>query len=104
MKYLKIYDKFTCSIFDLPVEMREDIQDILLDIEDIGYLVSFDPFADEGENPYIWISKSDFSMDDIKDTVDRIEKVAGNYGWDISGTGYNPYGQPLNSYQIKFEK
>lgn len=99
MRYLKKYKLFesidcdggfTCPIFELPKDMRDDISDLLLELEDKGYLVTFIPnVGDEDSCPFIYISapgmdwiKKDIKKD-IKEVVDRIDSVAKEYGWRV---------------------
>lgn len=78
----------TCSIFDLPKEMRDDISDVLLELEDDDYVVTFIPKADVDNCPFVHILEpvskvGGFNLEDIKDVVDRIDTIARDYGWRI---------------------
>ena len=80
---------FTCPIFDLPKEMRDEVSDVLLELEDEGYVVTFIPKAPDDDNcPYVHILEPNFKMDgfnleDIRDVVDRIDTIARENGWRI---------------------
>lgn len=94
--------RFTCPIFDLPKEMRDEVSDVLLELEDEGYQVTFDPFVhsyQHDQSPYIYVmapidyivnnhisfdndGKSNFT-DNIKDVINRIDVITRDYGWRI---------------------
>lgn len=81
--------RFTCPIFDLPKEMRDEVSDVLLELEDEGYVVTFIPKAPDGDNcPYVHILEpsskvNGFNLEDIRDVVDRIDAIARENGWRI---------------------
>lgn len=84
--------KFTCSIFDLSKELRDEVSDVLLELEDLGYGVTFEPFADTSTQTgddtcpsidILYTEKQEDIPDDVKEVIERITQISKDYGWVI---------------------
>ena len=81
MKYLKKYNE---SLLQIEQPLMYDIYDISHEIRDLGYTVSYQWCAVDGDtNPYMlieWVDKP-IKNEEVKDAVDRVVEVSRDYGW-----------------------
>jgi hypothetical protein len=89
MEHLKEFNEFGGSVSK---ELQDLLKDILLEVEDDGYDVTYQWHTTQDNLPYILIepkgmgfayglSVDGVDYDKIRDTVERVFEVGKDYGW-----------------------